>query len=239
MEYNISTHSDIEEISFFKDEKEVLFFPFSAFEIKEIKEKLKDNKIIFEIKLLYLGKYVKEFKQNKEFIESENIIPNSEFKKQIVQIGLINQDNINQNNNAKQLMTKYEKYEENIIRNKNESDIKSIIKNLEIKNNIKKEQKERLDVKQMIKNINKTIIRPNNNDTNKQAIRSNNDTSKKLIAKFNNNDSNKEVIKSNNNISNKMKPINSDNDINQKLNKKKRTLSEMKLMKKRKVIIIL
>ncbi len=31
MEYNISTHSDIEEISFYKDEREVLFFPFSCF----------------------------------------------------------------------------------------------------------------------------------------------------------------------------------------------------------------
>ena len=231
IDYNLSTHADIENLSYF-DEKEVLFFPFSSFEIKEINESIIDNEKIYEIKLLYLGKYVKEFKQNKEFIESENIIPNSEFKKQIVQIGLINQDNINQNNNAKQLMTKYEKYEENIIRNKNESDIKSIIKNLEIKNNIKKEQKERLDVKQMIKNINKTIIRPNNNDTNKRTIKSNNDTSKKLIAKSNNNDSNKEVIKSNNNISNKMKPINSDNDINQKLNKKKEDIKRNEINEK-------
>jgi len=36
--YNLSNHGDIEKISYFPDEKEVLFFPFSSFEIKEIKE---------------------------------------------------------------------------------------------------------------------------------------------------------------------------------------------------------
>ena len=36
--YNLSTHGDIEEISFLTYEKEVLFFPFSSFEIKNIEE---------------------------------------------------------------------------------------------------------------------------------------------------------------------------------------------------------
>ena len=36
--YNLSTQADIEEISFFENNKEVLFFPFSSFEIKEINE---------------------------------------------------------------------------------------------------------------------------------------------------------------------------------------------------------
>ena len=36
--YNLSTHGDIEKISFFDNEEEVLFFPFSSFEIKAIKE---------------------------------------------------------------------------------------------------------------------------------------------------------------------------------------------------------
>ena len=34
-----STHADIENISFFPNEKEVLFFLFSSFEIKDIREK--------------------------------------------------------------------------------------------------------------------------------------------------------------------------------------------------------
>ena len=36
--FNLSTHGDIEKISYFPNEKEVLFFPFSSFEVKEIKE---------------------------------------------------------------------------------------------------------------------------------------------------------------------------------------------------------
>ena len=34
--YNLSTHGDIEKISYFPNEREVLFFPFSSFEIKDI-----------------------------------------------------------------------------------------------------------------------------------------------------------------------------------------------------------
>ena len=37
MNYSLSTHSDIENISKYPSEKEVLFFPYSSFEIKEIK----------------------------------------------------------------------------------------------------------------------------------------------------------------------------------------------------------
>ena len=36
--YNLSTHGDIEKISFIPNEREVLFFPFSSFEIKDIKK---------------------------------------------------------------------------------------------------------------------------------------------------------------------------------------------------------
>ena len=54
---NYFTHVDPKEISIFPNEKEVLFFPFSAFEIKEIKEAKLHDEIIYEIKLLYLGKY--------------------------------------------------------------------------------------------------------------------------------------------------------------------------------------
>ena len=36
--YNLSTNSDIEQFSYSPGEKEVLFFPFSSFEIKYLKE---------------------------------------------------------------------------------------------------------------------------------------------------------------------------------------------------------
>ena len=111
MEYNISTHSDIEEISFFKEEQEVLFFPFSGFEIKEIKEKLKNNKIIFEIKLLYLGKYLNELRNNKNLVEIANEIPDNKFKKEILDSGLIKRENIK---NTKQLFAQFKIYDEYI-----------------------------------------------------------------------------------------------------------------------------
>ena len=36
--YDLSTHCDIEKLSFLPNEKEVLFLPFSSFAIKEINE---------------------------------------------------------------------------------------------------------------------------------------------------------------------------------------------------------
>ena len=40
---NLATHGDIEKISFYPKEKEVLFFPFSAFEIKSSIENKKEK----------------------------------------------------------------------------------------------------------------------------------------------------------------------------------------------------
>ena len=87
--YNLSTHGDIEKISFFPDEREVLFFPFSSFEIKDIKEVYNGNENIYEIKLLYLGKYLKDIENDKNIIINENKIPDNEFKKQLYESGLI------------------------------------------------------------------------------------------------------------------------------------------------------
>ena len=50
---------DFENISFYQEGKEVLLFPFSAFEIKELKEISINNEKCYQIKLLYLGKYLK------------------------------------------------------------------------------------------------------------------------------------------------------------------------------------
>ena len=43
IDYSLSTHSDIENISIYPNEKEVLFFPFSSFEIKSIEDKIYNN----------------------------------------------------------------------------------------------------------------------------------------------------------------------------------------------------
>ena len=61
----------------------VLFFPFSEFEIQGLKEKYINEEKLYEIKLLYLGKYYK-------YIENlDKNIPNSKFKKDIIELGLI------------------------------------------------------------------------------------------------------------------------------------------------------
>ena len=89
IDYSLSTHGDIEKISFYPNEKEVLFFPFSSFEIKYINEFNINGEKRYEINLLYLGKYLKEIENDKSITEKENIIPESEFKKQILEFGLI------------------------------------------------------------------------------------------------------------------------------------------------------
>ena len=111
MDYSLSTHADIEDISYFANEKEVLFFPFSSFEIKDIKEKQFGNGILYEIKLLYLGKYLEKMKTDENIVIKNNIIPDTEFKKQIIDAGLINSENIK---NTKDLFIKYKQYEYNI-----------------------------------------------------------------------------------------------------------------------------
>ena len=112
--YSLSTHCDIENLSFIQKEKEVLFFPFSSFEIKEVKEKRIDNDIEYEIKLLYLGKYLKEIEKDNNIINKENKIPDGMFKELITKNGLIKNENIN---NTKQLFNQFKKFKQNINNN--------------------------------------------------------------------------------------------------------------------------
>ena len=58
--YNMSTHCVLENESCYPAEKMVLFFPFSFFEIKGINQINKEKEKVFEIRLLYLGSYIKE-----------------------------------------------------------------------------------------------------------------------------------------------------------------------------------
>ena len=116
IDYNLSTHADIEKLSFYPGEKEVLFLPFSSFEIKEIKEiNSNNNEKIYEIKLLYLGKYIKALEKN---INNDNIvIPDSDFKKQIIENGLIEKNK--NRDNPKYILEKYSEYKEEIKKNTN------------------------------------------------------------------------------------------------------------------------
>ena len=118
IDYSLSTHADIQNISFIPKEKEVLFFPFSSFEIKEIKEVNINKEKIYEIKLLYLGKYINKLEIN----VSDNITPNSEFKNQILEFGLI--ENLKDKDTPKYILEQYYKYKKEINYIIGEIDIK-------------------------------------------------------------------------------------------------------------------
>ena len=109
MDYSSSTHTDLEDISYFGNEKEVLFFPFSPFEIKGIQEIEDKNR--YEVRLLYLGKYLKEIEKDINIIDIENEIPDSKFKKQIIDLGLIPENKIK---NTKQIFNDFKEFKENV-----------------------------------------------------------------------------------------------------------------------------
>ena len=114
--YNLSTHGDLENISFFANEKEVLFFPFSSFEIKNLALKYSEGDTIYEIRLIYLGKYLEDIKNDDNITSKENLIPESEFKKQLFETGLFPKENI-VNLNTKFLYNSFKKYERETSKN--------------------------------------------------------------------------------------------------------------------------
>ena len=126
--FNLSTHGDIESISYFPNEKEVLFFPFSSFEVKGVKEINIGKEKGYEIKLLYLGKYLKEIENDENVIKKGKEIPECEFKRQLEEFGLIRPERI-KNLNTKTLYDDYQRYEEEIEENNKKNRIKKNIKN--------------------------------------------------------------------------------------------------------------
>ena len=104
IDYSLSTHCDLENFSKNPKEKEVLFFPFSSFEIKDINEKKYKNENIYEIKLLYLEKYIKEIENL-----DENIVY-GKFKKEIIELGLISENKIEK---TKEIINHYKEYKNN------------------------------------------------------------------------------------------------------------------------------
>ena len=127
--FNLSTHCDLENISYYQSEKEVLFFPFSSFEIKEIKEIDLGYEKIYEMRLLYLGKYLKDIENDKNITINENSLPDSEFKKQLIECGLIKKEKI-EKINPQSLLQNFKKYENDIKNNKNADEVVIINKNI-------------------------------------------------------------------------------------------------------------
>ena len=80
-----ATNADLNGISYYEDEREILLFPFSIYEISAFVYKYKDN--YYEIYLNYLGKY-KELFNFKNQTDLYNSIFNSKFIKELELVGL-------------------------------------------------------------------------------------------------------------------------------------------------------
>jgi len=118
---SLYSHIRIDNLSDFPDEKEVLFLPFSCFEILEVtldeKETKNNSKDIYRIELTYLGKYEKELKKIvKE--EKEKIIPNTNFKQSLEGSKIID---TNQDITTKSVVDRFSEYEKTF--DKNNADI--------------------------------------------------------------------------------------------------------------------
>ena len=124
IDFSLSTHADIESISNSPNEEEVLFFPFSSFEIKSIQ---KYNEEIYQINIFYLGKYLKEFKNDKKFTLKEETIPDSEFKKHLMKSKIVKPENV-QKINIKTIFNKYNNYIEEIKQEKKQKKQQKIVK---------------------------------------------------------------------------------------------------------------
>ena len=109
----------IKEFSAFGDkEDEVLFFPFSSFEVVNIEDNVTDTKKYVIISLKYLGRYKRYIEENKSSEIIMRDIPISQFGRDITEIGLINYK-----------FSKYWKVEKEIITNGKANSIIVINKN--------------------------------------------------------------------------------------------------------------
>ena len=107
--FYLVTHADIEELSAFQKEEEVLFFPFSAFGIDNIE--FDENMNRYNIKLIDLGKFVADFESKKNFKTSTEDIPKSKFKEVLAKSGLVEEERVN-NLKIKEVAEEYKKYKE-------------------------------------------------------------------------------------------------------------------------------
>jgi len=116
--YQFSTYSDIESLSYYPNQKEALLFPFSVWEVCSIKEVAFNREVGYEIKLQFLKRFKKFIETDKTIIETEIALPESEFKNQICEFGLINKETADKIT-TKELYEQYKKYDE-VIKNKEE-----------------------------------------------------------------------------------------------------------------------
>ena len=104
----------------------MLFFPFSSFEIKDVRE-INGNKYEYEIDLLYLGRYIEIIKKDKDIIEKGIKLPDCKFRDEIINAGLVQPEIINKIN-TKELFDYYIQYKKDVdnsnIKNEIEIELK-------------------------------------------------------------------------------------------------------------------
>ena len=166
-EESLFTFIDLSVISAINKEKEVLFLPFSAFEIKDtIKDfEDKENNITgYEIELDYLGKYADKIKS----LENNNeIISKSPFTENIFSSGIIDISKSNKTT-YQHVIKSHKKYE------KTHTEIKTAIKNKKYNEKVLKDLNEAEKKKAnntSIKKPNNDVSNNNNNNTISQMIK--------------------------------------------------------------------
>ena len=125
----LSSHADIEQFALYNEEEEVLFFPFSCFEIKSI-TKTDVNDYDYKIVLNYLGKYEKQIEEAKKNGKiNDNILPMTTFKTKFLQ-SLIVPSNEIKTLKKKELLKKVD-----VFREENKKKDTTIIKKFQEINN--------------------------------------------------------------------------------------------------------
>ena len=102
-----ATNADIQEFSTIKTEKEILLFPFSCFEIIEVKYINNNDMKYYQVKLNYLGKY-------KNKINTSETIPETNFVKNILSSNMLDKIEMNKEPNKKKFSFNLEKYVQDI-----------------------------------------------------------------------------------------------------------------------------
>ena len=111
--YHYATFCDMEQLAFFPDQREVIFFPFSTFEVCSIKDILINRESVYEIRLQFLRRFRKFIEIDKNIIETGVALPDSEFKNQICEFGLLKKETVDATN-TKDLYEKYKTFEAKI-----------------------------------------------------------------------------------------------------------------------------
>jgi len=129
---SLRTYINLSNLAKLKGEQEVLFLPFSAFEIQSINPKNENGIDFYEIELDYLDKYTDKLKS----IQNNNILKSTQFGEEIVKLGIVEKSKVEKNTN-KVLIENYDKFDK--VFEENKQNIKNNKYSEQIKENLNKD----------------------------------------------------------------------------------------------------